>query len=159
MNGWPHITTIAQQAPSLLEDISKGFTSEGPSIPIQPLAYVMLLAGLVGLCWYGWRRWKLYTSYPGRVMILGLSSRFGITFEQRWWLERVASKAGLESPVTLLMGPATLEHYLKEYLTQAWPWAAKRAQSELQSLSEALFQDMDEAEGEGDGEGDPSAAG
>lgn len=85
---------------------------DGPTLPMEPLIWGVRIAGVILLAVAGvsigqrvWRRLAPIAAY-NRV-----ARQLGVDPVDRWRLWRVAKFARLESPVTLLVCSATMEHF------------------------------------------------
>lgn len=133
--------TPAPSPRSRLSEIAREF-SEGSNIPIEVFYWMFgVLLALLALRYavIGYRRLRRRT---GPIVLYHAIGRdLGINASDRWWLFGIARRAGLASPLTLLMSAATLDHHVERELESAPARRRRQTRNRSERLRAKLFED------------------
>ena len=95
-------------------------------IPTRWMLGLVVLAVGVLLVWLVVERVRRrYPRVTPLMIFYDLGDELGLSLGDRWLLFRVAHSQRLETPLTLVLSPGTLEHYGERYAQTRW--ASRRA--------------------------------
>ncbi|MCC5830675.1 MAG: hypothetical protein JJU36_14610 [Phycisphaeraceae bacterium] len=116
------------------------------STPLLSPYSLAIAFGVLGLLILGMAAWHRYrTWHLGSAPLLTfnhLARRAGLTLGQQWLLVRLARRAGLATPLTLLLAPSVLRRYASTWaLPEARP-PRRRLVHRFDALGMRLFGDQ-----------------
>ena len=104
---------------------------------------VPVLAILAGLWLWQWSRRRALRSGP-MVTFHQVATQLGVSVADEWLLLRIAQHQGLTSPLTLMLSPATLDHYTRRYAHAGRRRGRRDLLSRVGRLRARLFDDGDQ---------------
>jgi len=123
------------------KDVADNFGSDGlidtSWLLIAVGALLLLISGLSIARW-----WKYRDGYSNPLLVFTrIAGIVGLGYRDQWLLFRVAHRASLASPLTLLLSPATFEYHVKAYLDRR-RWGLSGTRQRAKAIRSSLFADM-----------------
>jgi len=124
-------------------NIGEHFSRQSPTSPSDATEWILwlllFLAILLLLMMVGRNLHGVWIRLAPIRMFMAVAREVGLNFADRWWLWRVARHQKLVNPLTLLMSPVTLEHYVARYMREVSSAEARHSLRRMESLRKHLF--------------------